>query len=362
MHPPNSPSDDTTPLLSRSLSDYLRRGRSLLRRPPQPLFGAAVGFSRRMLMLREPSVRVRENAAEQFEERQVGWAYSTPMVALDVVWNLSFVVTGVAVLGFSLKERPAVPLRLWIIGYVFQCFVHIVVVVYEFGRRREDRSVSVSESGNLMDYGTWQRGTDEGTRSSVAKNLEYANTMFSFIWWIIGCYWVAFISYRDLRHDSPQLYWLCISFLAIEVFFIGICVAVACLIGLAICCCLPCILGILYAMTDQEGATKEEIERLPNYIFRRIGDIEKVNDDIQESFEGIMTQCSAATPVKRFLSNKDAECCICISAYEDGAELRELPCCHYFHSMCIDKWLYINATCPLCKLNILKTGSQSGSA
>lgn len=48
------------------------------------------------------------------------------------------------------------------------------------------------------------------------------------------------------------------------------------------------------------------------------------------------------------------ECCICLSAYEDGAELRQLPCGHHFHCACADKWLQINATCPLCKNSIIK--------
>lgn len=51
------------------------------------------------------------------------------------------------------------------------------------------------------------------------------------------------------------------------------------------------------------------------------------------------------------------ECCICLSAYEDETELRELPCGHHFHCGCVDKWLYINATCPLCKYNILKSSN-----
>lgn len=44
---------------------------------------------------------------------------------------------------------------------------------------------------------------------------------------------------------------LCIVFLAFDVFFIVFCVAVACLVGIAICCCLPCIIAILYAVADQ---------------------------------------------------------------------------------------------------------------
>ena len=43
-------------------------------------------------------------------------------------------------------------------------------------------------------------------RSSVAKHLESANTMFSFIWWIIGFYWVS-AGGQDLARGSPQLYW-----------------------------------------------------------------------------------------------------------------------------------------------------------
>lgn len=111
---------------------------------------------------------------------------------------------------------------------------------------------------------------------------------------------------------------------------------------------------------NQEGATKEEIERLPKYKFNRTGDVEKVNGDLQESTGGMMTKCDTDAPTERFLRSEDSECCICLSAYENGTELRELPCNHHFHCNCIDKWLHMNATCPLCKFNIL-TPNGSGS-
>jgi hypothetical protein len=45
-------------------------------------------------------------------------------------------------------------------------------------------------------------------------------------------------------------------------------------------------------------------------------------------------------------------CCICLARYVNNDELRELPCTHFFHKECIDKWLKINALCPLCKAEI----------
>ncbi|XP_065864776.1 E3 ubiquitin-protein ligase At1g63170 [Euphorbia lathyris] len=377
MASPSSDSLDSSPLLTHSIADHLLRSRRLLRRHHPHLRGAAARLLRqasgRRMMLREPSVRVRENAAEQLEERQSDWAYSKPIVLLDVLWNLAFVGIAVVVLGLSVKEESQVPLRLWIVGYGLQCVVHVVCVVLEYKRRRrridvrsepsgvwgsgDSSSASGSDGGDYVDYRGEQRGDDDET--SVVKHLESANTMFSFLWWIIGFYWVT-AGGQNVPSDSPQLYWLCITFLAFDVIFVIICVAVACLIGIAICCCLPCIIGILYAMSEPEGATKEEIDQLPKYRFRRIGEVEKTDGEVQ-ALGGIMIECEIDTPTEHHVSHEDAECCICLSAYEDGSELRELPCHHHFHSTCIERWLYINATCPLCKFNILKTSNQSSS-
>jgi hypothetical protein len=47
---------------------------------------------------------------------------------------------------------------------------------------------------------------------SIVKHLESANTMFSFIWWILGFYWVS-AGGQALSHDAPQLYWyVCCNF------------------------------------------------------------------------------------------------------------------------------------------------------
>ncbi|XP_011093163.1 E3 ubiquitin-protein ligase At1g12760 [Sesamum indicum] len=366
----NTPPVDTTPLLGHQI---FRARRPRFLRPAPSLRGAAQFLRRassRGGAMREPSVLVRAAAAEQIEERQSDWAYSKPIVILDLVWNVAFVIVSVSVLIMSRDETPSTPLRLWIVVYALQCVLRGVCVCTEYKKRYSRQNLVRSDRGELnysQNYSISSFGSDDvetgdhrqsDDETGFTKRLESATTIFSFYWWIIGFYWVS-AGGQSLPSESPQLYWISITFLAFDVFFVVICIAVACVIGLAVCCCLPCIIAILYAVADQEGASKEDIQRLPRLKFRKISDFEKHNGESQGSFGGILTECDTDSPTEHVLPPEDAECCICLCAYDDGAELRELPCSHHFHSACIDKWLVINAICPLCKFNILKNGNQS---
>jgi hypothetical protein len=85
--------------------------------------------------MREPSVVVRDTAVEHIEERQSDWAYSKPIVVLDLFWNLMFVAVSGAMFVSSRDEKPYMPLRVWIGGYVLQCIVHMVCVWLEYKKR-----------------------------------------------------------------------------------------------------------------------------------------------------------------------------------------------------------------------------------
>lgn len=104
---------------------------------------------------RGPSMLVRETAARQLEERRVDWGYSKPVVALDMMWNLAFVIVSVVMLSCTVRERPNVPIRVWICGYALQCSVHLVLVWLEYRRRN------------------FRRGRDEeGTRPAYQSDLN----------------------------------------------------------------------------------------------------------------------------------------------------------------------------------------------
>lgn len=53
---------------------------------------------------------------------------------------------------------------------------------------------------------------------------------------------------------------------------------------------------------------------------------------------------------KRLPKPNDSTCAICLSEYQPKDTLRTVPeCNHYFHANCIDEWLVLNATCPVCR-------------
>ncbi|KAK8529181.1 hypothetical protein V6N13_102113 [Hibiscus sabdariffa] len=311
---------------------------------------------------RGASMLVRETAARELEERRADWGYSKPVVALDMLWNTSFVAVSLVMLICTADERPNTPIRLWICGYALQCLVHVVLVWLEYRRRNSSRTSSRDEergdavSGDVNDSEDEEDGIGRSlsgsNESSVTKRCESLNTMASFIWWIVGFYWV--VSGGDiLLQNAPRLYWLAVVFLAFDVFFAIFCVVLACLIGIALCCCLPCIIAILYAVAEQEGASEADLSILPKYRYQIINNGEKGAGKMIpiEISSGYLAN-------ERILLPEDAECCICLSSYEDGVDLHALPCNHHFHSTCIVKWLKMNATCPLCKYNILKGNEQ----
>ncbi len=49
----------------------------------------------------------------------------------------------------------------------------------------------------------------------------------------------------------------------------------------------------------------------------------------------------------------DTSCSICFDNFENDEQVKILPCKHYFHISCINKWLDKNTSCPMCRQDII---------
>lgn len=60
-----------------------------------------------------------------------------------------------------------------------------------------------------------------------------------------------------------------------------------------------------------------------------------------------------STVAEEDLAGKDLNCAICLADFEVGEDIRRLGCSHFFHTSCIDEWLRLCSTCPLCNDDVL---------
>lgn len=58
----------------------------------------------------------------------------------------------------------------------------------------------------------------------------------------------------------------------------------------------------------QEGASKEDIEQLSKFKFRKVENDEKQTGNIEGPAGGIMTECRADSPIEHVLAEEDAVC------------------------------------------------------
>ncbi|KAL0905783.1 hypothetical protein M5K25_024221 [Dendrobium thyrsiflorum] len=192
--------------------------------------------------------------------------------------------------------------------------------------------------------------------NALVDHLKMALDCFFAVWFVVGNVWL--FGGRTSASDAPNLYRLCIVFLT----FSCIGYAMPFILCAMICCCLPCIISIMGLREEMiltRGASTESINALPTYKFKAKRIQRAEEGDIDSDGEGGIV--AAGTDKERIISAEDAVCCICLTKYVDNDDLRELPCGHFFHTECVDKWLKINALCPLCKKEVGNTSSSSAA-
>ncbi|CAH8390895.1 unnamed protein product [Eruca vesicaria subsp. sativa] len=56
----------------------------------------------------------------------------------------------------------------------------------------------------------------------------------------------------------------------------------------------------------------------------------------------------------------EGECVICLEEWKDEETVKEMPCKHRFHGGCIEKWLGLHGSCPVCRYEMPVEGGEVG--
>lgn len=91
----------------------------------------------------------------------------------------------------------------------------------------------------------------------------------------------------------------------------------------------------------------------------RLGDSRTNSSERSYSAKTLRSKRSARTVEDQTIASNFQPCChICLEPYEDRVTIiRELPCHHIYHPVCIDEFLTRNSSlCPMCKQSMLPVG------
>eukprot|EP00245_Coleochaete_scutata_P003875 TRINITY_DN15879_c0_g2_i1.p1 TRINITY_DN15879_c0_g2~~TRINITY_DN15879_c0_g2_i1.p1 ORF type:complete len:392 (+),score=39.35 TRINITY_DN15879_c0_g2_i1:146-1321(+) len=329
--------------------------------------------------LHEQSIRVRENAAAHFEANNVEWMLSrSGLIFYSFIRSLYCI--GICIVLLLCKEEiQQTYLWFFLLIRAIGSVIKVVSAHVEYRRRQRilaelgpEHSPHSMMNGMVLtsfDPDLHQQLTNGRRRRECEEGLGVLLMVAFMINWVIGLYTII-ADGNQIVQDSPLLYWSCVLLFSIDILTYAV---VPCCLGVCILCCLTVFIAFNFHPVNR-GASEDIIRGIPTYKFRR--------DPMAPPSSVSMTASSSSRPssstaapaalatsssltedskcggvmvqegnpqITRTLLGEDASCCICWSNYEDGAELQELPCHHHFHKPCIDKWLRINATCPLCK-------------
>ncbi|KAG9459357.1 hypothetical protein H6P81_003865 [Aristolochia fimbriata] len=312
-------------------------------------------------------------------------------ISIELVVTMCQIIASIVVLSLSRHENPQAPLFAWVVGYASGCVATLPLLYWRYLHRNNQGSEQESTSGRQstsqsnppsdsayisIPIPQVQEGEDHHASTGsitgfgrfsarlnvLVDHFKMALDCFFAVWFVVGNVWI--FGGHSSASEAPNLYRLCIVFLT----FSCIGYAMPFILCATICCCLPCIISILGFREDLghgRGATPESINALPTYKFLLKRGKSRDGSEIDAEGAGEGGILAAGTDKEQVISGEDAVCSICLAKYGDNEELRELPCLHFFHVECVDKWLKINASCPLCKREvgecvISPSGTNSG--
>ncbi|CAG8585613.1 39010_t:CDS:2 [Gigaspora margarita] len=370
--PPNNNSDSSQQAVSMPTPALQRQSRSAV-------LSSVLSSTPNTSSIATTSVRA--TAAGSRQVRRNWWGYiienfrsisrtSKVLLIMSLILVVIQVVVTVTILVISaLRNRSCDrPLNVFLILYIIRVIVACPVNVYLHLNPRDHRRNGQNQNDN----------NEPIRRDSWIDRFKSFLDLFATLWFIIGNY--LLFTTQNCANKAPEIFFLSLTWVILGYIVITIPI----LLCLAVIFCLPCVLVAMRILhvgdaVGISGASDDVIQKIPLVKFKALhGDSNVTEGQTPDTIVSVSQTESSHQPIpsttkkSRFnifgskskssshnlpvaqqtltIPNPDdAVCSICLSAYEDGDELRNLWCSHHFHKDCVDEWLSLNRRCPMCR-------------
>jgi len=109
------------------------------------------------------------------------------------------------------------------------------------------------------------------------------------------------------------------------------------------------------------GLTAKEIRLIRKYKLRNYSELKRNSDNRTPNTRnvGIKRKLESKHVEEDSSSEIDTTCTVCIESVRINQWYKQLPKCgHFFHAKCIDQWLEMRATCPVCREAVIGNESE----
>ena len=96
---------------------------------------------------------------------------------------------------------------------------------------------------------------------------------------------------------------------------------------------------------------------LYNFILKKVMEQHAQNHRPPPANEDTIAQLPSIH-VKIANLGEHVDCAICQDEYKEDELVKQLPCHHLFHPACIENWLKVNGTCPVCRHSLVTPDSD----